>query len=350
MSMTLPHAALVLSFAALVVSAVLTAAVRRYSLSHSLLDIPNARSLHEVPIPRGGGLSFVVVFLAAMAGLCLAGIVPARLALSLGPGGFIVALAGWLDDRGHVPVRIRLAAQFVAAALAVAALNGFESLDLGWYKVPLGMVGSVLACVGIVWMLNLYNFMDGIDGIAGLEAVTTALFAAGLLAWMGASGLALLCVALASAVAGFLVWNWPPAKVFMGDVGSGFLGYVFAVLAIASEKAGAVPVLAWVLLLGVFVADTTVTLFLRMRRGETIWQAHRSHFYQRAVQSGLSHKFVTASTGLINVALGVLAAASAIREEFLLGFLVGGGLLIGAVGQRIIVREKRGHHETSAAE
>lgn len=349
MSMASPLAALVLSLSALAVSAVLTRLVWRYSLSRQMMDVPNDRSLHEAPTPRGGGLSFVVVFLAAVAALNLAGIVPARLALALGPGGFIVALAGWLDDRGHVSVRIRLAAQFIAAAAALAALGGFESLKLGWVTIPLGTAGSLLAAVGIVWMINLYNFMDGIDGIAGVEAITTAVFAGLFLAWMGVPGLALLCLILASAVAGFLVWNWPPAKVFMGDVGSGFLGYVFAVMALASEKAGALPLLAWILLLGVFVLDTTVTLFRRMRRGETIWQAHRSHYFQRAVRAGLSHKSVTVWTGLLNLALGTLAALAAGSPGLLLPAVAAGGLLLAAAGHWVVRMEKNTIHEASAA-
>jgi len=231
MGISLSALAIVLSGLAFVISAVLTGLLRRYSLSRALLDIPNDRSLHDAPTPRGGGLSFVAVFLAVLAGLALAGVIPVRLALTLGPGGVLVALTGWLDDRGHVPVLIRLAAQFLAAALALAALGGVESLDLGWHKVSFGAAGSFLAAVGIVWTINLYNFMDGIDGIAGVEAITTAAFAGLLLCWKGAPGMALLCAVLASAAAGFLLWNWPPAKIFMGDVGSGFLGYVFPVMA-----------------------------------------------------------------------------------------------------------------------
>jgi Fuc2NAc and GlcNAc transferase len=349
MKSSLPALALLLSGLAIVLSALLTAAVRRYSLSRSLMDIPNARSLHDAPTPRGGGLAIVTVFLAALAGLYLAGLIPGRLAMALGPGGFIVALAGWFDDHGHLPVRLRLAVQFLAAALAVAALNGFESLFIGWYNIPLGFAGPILASVGIVWMLNLYNFMDGIDGIAGVEAVTTAVFAGLLLAWNGASALPLLCAVLASATAGFLIWNWPPAKIFMGDVGSGFLGYTFAVMAIYSEKAQAVPLLAWILLLGVFVLDTTVTLFLRIRRGETIWQAHRSHYFQRAVQAGCSHRSVTVWTGLLNVLLGALAAAAVACPGLLLPAVGAGILLLAAAGLQVVRMEQKRTDEAPAA-
>lgn len=341
MVMNLPALAILLSVLAFTATAALTGLVRRYSLSRQMMDIPNDRSLHEAPTPRGGGLAFVAVFLAALAGLALAGIVPGRLALAIGPGGLLVAIAGWLDDHGHLQVRLRLAVQFLAAAVAVAALGGFDSLEMGWVTLPLGPAGPVLAAVGIVWMLNLYNFMDGIDGIAGVEAVTTAGFAGLFLAWKGTPGLAVLCAVLAASAAGFLIWNWPPAKIFMGDVGSGFLGYVFAVLALATEKAGALPLLAWVLLLGVFVLDTTVTLFLRMRRGETIWQAHRSHYFQRAVQAGLPHRSVTLWTGCLNGCLGALSALAVACPVLLLPAAAAGVLLLGAAGMQVVKLEKQ---------
>jgi Fuc2NAc and GlcNAc transferase len=174
-----------------------------------------------------------------------------------------------------------------------------------------------------------------------VEAVTTAGFAGLFLAWKGAPGLAVLCAVLAAAAAGFLIWNWPPAKIFMGDVGSGFLGYTFAVMALASEKAGALPLLSWVLLLGVFVLDTTVTLFLRMRRGETIWQAHRSHYFQRAVQAGCSHRAVTLWTGCLNGCLGALAALAAAYPVLLLPAVAAGIFLLGAAGMHVVKLEKK---------
>ena len=193
-------------------------------------------------------------------------------------------------------------------------------MDIGFTTVQLGWAGSVVAAVGIVWLINLYNFMDGIDGIAGTEAISVALSAGILLFWTGSQELAWVCIILALAVGGFLVWNWPPARIFMGDVGSGFLGYVFAVLAIVSEKSFSVPLIIWLMLLGVFVTDATITLFKRLARGEKLSQPHRTHVYQLAVQAGYSHKQVTLVVLFINIMLGIAAAGAVQYRVFVREF------------------------------
>ncbi|MDQ6959827.1 MAG: hypothetical protein Q9M27_02270, partial [Mariprofundaceae bacterium] len=175
------------------------------------------------------------------------------------------------------------------------------NLQVGVWTLSLGWFGNVLAALGIVWLINLYNFMDGIDGLAGGEAVTVAVGGAILLGLGGAMDLALVALLLAAASGGFLIWNWPPARIFMGDVGSGFLGYVFAIIALASEKAGAVPAIVWVVLLAIFIFDATYTLMWRVLNGERWYAAHRSHAYQRLVQGGWSHLRVTNTLLCINI-------------------------------------------------
>jgi Fuc2NAc and GlcNAc transferase len=161
--------------------------------------------------------------------------------------------------------------------------------------------------VGIVWMTNLYNFMDGIDGLAGGEATIVCGFAGALIAASGQFGLALVAWLLAASSAGFLAWNWAPARLFMGDVGSGFIGFVIAVLAVASENARALTLLGWVTLSSIFVVDATATLVRRALHGEQWYSAHRLHAYQRAVQAGLSHRRVTTIVLLLDLLLCVLA-------------------------------------------
>jgi Fuc2NAc and GlcNAc transferase len=166
---------------------------------------------------------------------------------------------------------------------------------------------AILGAVGIVWAINLYNFMDGIDGLAAVEAVSVGTIAGALLLAAGSTALATVTLLVAAASGGFLGWNWAPARIFMGDVGSGFLGYTFGTLALLSHRSGAVPLTLWLLVMGVFLFDATLTLLRRIARTERWYQAHRSHAYQRLVQAGSSHARVTTLALLVNLGLGALA-------------------------------------------
>lgn len=304
----MPLAAWIAVVGAFVASVVVTGLVRAYALHRSVLDVPNDRSSHTVPTPRGGGLAIVVAALAVIGAGAAFDLVPGRLALAVGVGGGAIALVGWVDDHRPLSARSRLVAQFAAAGFAVWLLGGLPVLDLGHVEVPLGPVGAVLSVVTLVWLTNLYNFMDGIDGLAGGEAVLVAGAGGALAAAVGAPGIAFAAWSVAAASAGFLVWNWPPARIFMGDVGSAFLGFAIGVLALASERGGAVPILVWLLLLGAFVFDATVTLARRALRRERLSAPHRSHAYQRLARSAASHRTATLATLGVGLALAALAA------------------------------------------
>jgi Fuc2NAc and GlcNAc transferase len=306
----------------------LTALVRFYAFKKSILDIPNERSSHSVVTPRGGGLAVVATFIFSLVFMVAFAIVSVNVVVALVGGGLMIAIIGWIDDKNSVSPRLRLVAHFLAAIWALYWLGGFTWMAIGFTTVHLGWAGSVIAAVGIVWMINLYNFMDGIDGIAGTEAISVALCAGILLFWTGSVGLAWVCIILALAVGGFLVWNWPPAQIFMGDVGSGFLGYVFAVLAIVSEKGSSVPLSVWLLLLGVFITDATITLFKRLVRGEKLSQPHRTHVYQLAVQAGNSHKQVTLAVLFINIMLAMTAIAAVQYRGYLLWIVLAAFILL----------------------
>jgi Fuc2NAc and GlcNAc transferase len=284
------------------VTALFTALVRRYLLRRRILDIPNGRSSHSFPIPRGGGLSIVVVFLLAVLLSAQTGVVSNSLSWALIGGGLLVAGVGFLDDYLRVPARLRLLTHFAAAGWALWWLNGIGPLHLGWTIWDWGWVGQVVGLVALVWMINLYNFMDGIDGLAGTEALCVSALGGLLLASSALGGLAEGALALAGASAGFLVWNWPPAKIFMGDVGSGFLGFVFGVLAIASAKERPLLSWPWLILLSVFIVDSTVTLIRRLIRGTLWYEAHCSHAYQHAARRWGSHSRVTVTIAAVNVA------------------------------------------------
>jgi Fuc2NAc and GlcNAc transferase len=256
--------------------------------------------------------------------------VPARTAIGLAGGGGAVALIGWLDDRHGLAPSVRAAVQVCAAVWALAWIGGFPHLRWGGSVLHLGPAGWGLATIGIVWGINFYNFMDGIDGLAAGEAVMVS---AGVILLLGGTRHDILVpVALVGATsAGFLLWNWPPARIFLGDVGSAFLGYVFAVLAVISENSGALTVVGWLLLLGVFFVDATLTVARRIAKGEPWYHAHRSHAYQRAVQAGFSHRAVTlAILGLDVVLVGLtwIGATYPARMPAMIGL---GGLLLLAV-------------------
>lgn len=292
---------LTVSCLALVLTAALTAAVRRYALQKSLVDIPNARSSHAVPTPRGGGIALVLVFVAVSAVLGVLGRWPVAALTALLGGGLLVAAIGYWDDHGHIPARWRLLAHFAAAFIALVALAGLPPLPFGPWLLDLGLLGYLVGAVFIVWLLNLYNFMDGIDGIAGAELVTVSVGAAVLLFWQGMPEAASWLLVLAACGLGFLVWNWPPAKIFMGDAGSGFLGFVLGVFAIWTGAVDGIGLWAWLILLGVFLVDATWTLIRRVLHGQKFYEAHRIHAYQYASRRYGAHKPVTVAVGLINL-------------------------------------------------
>jgi Fuc2NAc and GlcNAc transferase len=218
-------------------------------------------------------------------------------------GGSVVALVGFIDDRRPLPAAVRLVVHFVAAGWAIAWLGGLPPLRIGTHVVSLGAMGYLLGVLGIVWTVNLFNFMDGIDGIAGSEAVFVTWGAAFLQLVAGSLGAdAMAAAVFGAACLGFLVWNWPPARIFMGDVGSGYLGYVIAVLALATTRTNPVGVWLWLILGGVFFADASVTLLRRWLQGERVHEAHRSHAYQWLSRRWGSHGL---TTGLV-IALNLL--------------------------------------------
>lgn len=302
--MILPAA--VLTVGVLATAYVLTRSVRRYSLRTGMLDVPNERSSHVDPTPRGGGLAIALAILCGLLAATAFGIITHSLVAALG-GGALVGATGWIDDRRRVAPHIRLVVQLVAALWALAWLDGLPALRIGVHAIDLGPAGWILGALGVVWMTNLFNFMDGIDGIAAGEALCVGAAGALLGAAAGAPEIAIAAAIVAAGSAGFLPWNWQPARIFMGDVGSGFLGYCLAVLAIASENRDGPALVLWIMLLGVFVFDSTATLIRRAARGEPVYTAHRSHAYQRASRAWSSHRRVAGTVVVANLLLAALA-------------------------------------------
>lgn len=292
---------IVMLFVVAGVSAALTGGVRRYALARRMLDIPNARSSHRAPVPRGGGIAIVVSALAGGAALWWLDAVGGRALAGLALGGLLVAAVGYLDDHRDVHARWRIVVHGVAAAGLLVAVGELSPLALFGMTVAPGIIGGLVVWLTAIWIVNLCNFMDGIDGIAAVEAVTVCAGAAVLLGLNGAFGLAALTAVYGAAALGFLAWNWPPARIFMGDVGSGFLGFSLAGLAVLSWAETAVPVWSWLILLGAFVVDATVTLLRRIGRRERWYEAHCNHAYQHAARRLGAHRPVTVAVGLLNL-------------------------------------------------
>ena len=279
----------------------LTAGLRRYALARSIIDIPNSRSSHSVPTPRGGGVAIVLAFLFALPFLGWGHFVSLDVLIAVGGAGVLIAIVGFKDDHGHIAARWRLLGHFVASAWALFWLGGLPPIVVFGMTVNLSLTGGVLAAFYLVWMLNLYNFMDGIDGIASVEAICVSLGAC-LIYWLsGFESLVWLPLILAMAVAGFLFWNFPPARIFMGDAGSGFLGMVLGVISIQAAWASAQLLWVWLILLGVFIVDATFTLIRRLVRGDKVYEAHRSHAYQFASRQLGKHLPVTLAVAMLNL-------------------------------------------------
>lgn len=317
----------------------LTALVRRYALRRGILDLPNARSSHSLPTPRGGGLAVVVVALTVATMAMIVSPSQGHLLLPVSVMLAAFALLGWLDDHYDLSVAGRLAVQLLLATLAVYWLLAGNGHALTGRFILL----SVAAVLWIVWMANLFNFMDGIDGIAGVETLVLGLVLSLWFASAGDTALAMFCLALAAAALGFLGWNWAPARIFMGDVGSVSLGACFALLALTGVIHYDLPFTAFLVLYGVFIADASLTLLRRLWRREKWWQAHRSHYYQRAVQSGFSHAQVSAVVLCINLLLAGIASLDVYgRISNWLALLLA-SLILAAVVFLIHSRDTRGN-------
>jgi UDP-N-acetylmuramyl pentapeptide phosphotransferase/UDP-N-acetylglucosamine-1-phosphate transferase len=311
-------------------SAVAVRLARALALRKALLDIPNERSSHRQPVPRLGGAAFMPVVLLAIGLLAprepgLAGVVPALLG-----GAFVLYAVSLADDLLTLPAVLRLAVQAAAALAVLFFLRGqwpaLSAARTGSLAVLLdaSSPGFWLLAIWIVGLANIYNFMDGIDGIAGIQAVAAGGFWLALGLHLPAPVLATVGACVVAGALGFLSLNWPPAKIFMGDAGSTVLGYLFAaapLVAMVEIKVRVRPdalLFAGALAVWPFLLDGVFTILRRLRRGENILEAHRSHLYQRLVIAGWSHRRVTLLYGALAAVGGVLAWGVVLEARFML--------------------------------
>jgi UDP-N-acetylmuramyl pentapeptide phosphotransferase/UDP-N-acetylglucosamine-1-phosphate transferase len=298
--------AVISAFALACVAALL---LGRIAAPLGLVDLPNARSLHQAPMPRSGGLAiWAGILTGAVMVIAWTG-VPAVLAWIAG-AVLLVGIVSLADDRSHVPVGLRLIAQGGAAGLLIAGGLALQAFQLPGIYIELSMgISYFLTLILIVWMTNLYNFMDGMDGLAAGMAV----FGFGALGLLGLLGgdvrFATLCWVVAGGAGGFLVWNFPPARIFMGDSGASVLGLLAGTLSLWGDRLGLFPLWAALLAFSPFIVDATVTLARRVVDRKRFWEAHRDHYYQRLAQAeGWGHR----RTALWEYALMLLCCAGAV--------------------------------------
>jgi UDP-N-acetylmuramyl pentapeptide phosphotransferase/UDP-N-acetylglucosamine-1-phosphate transferase len=285
---SIPLYAFLASFAA---TALAVRAVLGFLRRRSILDHPNERSSHSRPTPRGGGLAVTPVILVGWFLLGGAGFLLSGQGVVMAGAAALLVLS-WRDDRVSLPARLRILVHLAAVLAGLYALPAKQMIFQGWLPF---WADRAAAAILWLWFLNLYNFMDGIDGITGIE---TLCIAGGL--WLLSPAQAQAGV-LAGASVGFLMWNWHPAKIFLGDSGSVPLGYLLGWLLLRMAGDGLwAPAL---ILPAYYLADATITISKRALRREKIWQAHRQHFYQRAVQAGSSHARVSVMILLADIAL-----------------------------------------------
>ena len=288
--------------ATIAISFVLTHLVRKTAIKRNKFDIPNERSSHQNPTPRGGGVAVVAAFVFGLLALLIRGDIASESFYAIVLPGVLVAAIGYLDDLGRVTAaRLRLIGHFVAAVIAVYILDGLPPMPVFAETLDIGLVGNIIAVLFLVWMLNLFNFMDGIDSITGVEALTSCLILTIFLINKSETELWQVPALLCAAVIGFLYFNWPPARIFLGDIGSGFIGFTIGTISLVIARSQ--PLITWavIILLGVFIVDATVTLIRRLIDKQRISTAHRSHAFQHLANNADRHLKVSLSIAAVNI-------------------------------------------------
>lgn len=255
-----------------------------------ILDQPNERSLHSKPVPRAGGVAIILSMAIGLLILCIAYECAINLPV-IGLTMLIISIISFVDDRHSLSVKIRLFSQLTCAVIVVVSGDVLQPIVLPGFTLEWPTwIGTIILIVYLVWMINLYNFMDGMDGFAGgmtiIGFITFAIlgYLAGHLIFSMSS------VVIVAATTGFLFFNFPPARIFMGDTGSATLGLVSGAFSLWGSNEGIFPFWIALLVFSPFIIDATVTLIKRLLRSERIWQAHKTHYYQRLVEMGWDHR------------------------------------------------------------
>lgn len=296
----------------------------RYATDRGFLDHPNARSSHFIPTPRGGGVVFSIGWIATLSILAYFGVISKSFVGFFLPALFLGVVGFWEDIKG-ISSTIRFVFQILAAAASLYLIGESGEIIRVWLPIlPLSAAFALLVFT-VVWIINLYNFMDGSDGLAATQGIFVFGVGGYLLYQFQAYELSILAWSLCALLAGFLTWNWPVARIFMGDSGSCFLGLTIALFALLGQKYYQMPFTFWIILTGTFWFDATATLIRRMLSLEAWYKPHRSHAYQRLLQRGWSHQKLLLSSIVINILLSGLAIVACIDlrlQSFSLGVSV----------------------------
>lgn len=275
--------------------------LRHYYIGERLLDIPNHRSSHSTPTPRGGGLAFIISFSISICALSLKQYLPFAWILPYISLSLLIALLGFFDDKQRLSAKGRLLSHFVIGLLSFYLLTNFPSIRVLGIDLQPNAIGYLLVLLYLVWMVNLYNFMDGINGLAAIETITVCISATLLFVLSHRMVFAIIPTCLAAAVLGFLIWNFPRARLFMGDIGSGYLGFTIALLSLQAALAKPLFFCSWLIFLGVFIVDATLTLLVRIYYRERIFEAHCNHAFQHAARWYGNHTAVSLRVMCINL-------------------------------------------------
>jgi len=292
--------------------------LRHYLLAKDIVDTPNERTMHEGRVPRGGGVVIIVMLALVLLGLATSSARP-MLFFALFLTVLFWAGLGWWDDKHDLSPKVRLLLQMGFAVLGVSAFGWVDNIQLtADLRLPLAWFGALLSFVGVLWLANLYNFMDGMDGFSAAQAIVASV-TFGFWFWsMGDIEIALICLVLVGASYGFLLWNWKPAKIFMGDVGSIALGAFFASLIIIASSRFDIPVISMVMLFGLFVTDASLTMIRRIIKREKFWMPHRQHYYQRLGLAGMRHDKIVILSIVVMLFCSLIATFSLIYRDTIL--------------------------------
>ncbi len=263
-------------------SFILTGWFQHYSRQSNLLDHPNHRSSHSQPTPRAGGVIFVSIFLIGLTisiqqqWIIMPNIVFNRLLIA----AILISGIGLLDDYYSIATQWRFLIQCIAVMISISSFSNLPLISIANHLLDLGLFSYLLYSFASLWLINLYNFMDGIDGLAATEAILVSITMAVLFLFKSQIELSLILGLLTASISGFWLWNWSPAKIFMGDIGSGFLGFMFAILILISAINDPIYFYNWLILLSPFIVDSSLTLIQRIFAKEVWYQAHANHSYQ----------------------------------------------------------------------